>query len=528
MHPIQRAKTQPDHPAVIMAGSGETITYGQLDGAANRLAHWFRSQGLQAGDAVAVLMENSPRYYEVFWATQRSGIILVPVSTHLTASEVAYILEDSDARLLVTTLLFGPLVEQMQADGMALPLLTYGAKSEGGSDSSAENLLAAYPGTQIADQSVGRLMLYSSGTTGRPKGIVPAPPADPAVEAGTPLMMLAVHGFHFPTDGSSMYLSPAPLYHAAPLGWSTTVHRLGGTVVVMEKFDPEGALVAIEKFRITESQWVPTHFVRLLKLPEELRARYDLSSHQHAIHAAAPCPAAVKQAMLDWWGPIIWEYYAGSEGNGMTMVSGADWLTHPGTVGRAILGTIHVCDDAEDGDGAEVVAGEEGVIYFESPHPFAYHKDDAKTAEATHPLGWTTLGDIGRMDEEGFLYLTDRRSNMIISGGVNIYPQEIENLLLGHPKVMDAAVIGAPDAEMGECVVAVVQPVDLEHAGETLAAELREFLAGKLAKLKLPRLFDFRAELPREANGKLYKRKLKEEYQAKFHAEQSGAQTQRG
>ena len=519
MHPIQHAQTQPGHPAVIMAGSGETMTYRAMDEAANRIAHWLRAQGLAAGDVIAVLMENSPRYYEIYWAAQRSGIILVPVSTHLTASEVAYILDDSDARLLVTSQLFNPLVRQMQERGMSLPLLTYGAKSDGGGNSSAEEMLSACLSTPIADQSAGRLMLYSSGTTGRPKGIVPAPPADPAVEAGTPLMMLAVHGFQFPADGSSIYLSPAPLYHAAPLGWSTTVHRLGGTVVVMEKFDPEGALAAIEKFRITESQWVPTHFVRLLKLPEDVRTRYDLSSHGHAIHAAAPCPAAVKHAMLDWWGPIIWEYYAGSEGNGMTMVGAEEWLAHPGTVGRAILGTVHICGDAQDNKGTEVAPGEEGVIYFESPHPFAYHKDDAKTSEATHPRGWTTLGDIGRLDEGGFLYLTDRRSNMIISGGVNIYPQEIENLLLGHPKVMDAAVIGAPDAEMGECVVAVVQPVDMGDAGDALAAELREFLADKLAKMKLPSLFDFRAELPREANGKLYKRKLKEEFQAKFAAE---------
>ncbi len=511
MHPIQHAQMRPDHPAVIMAGSGEQITYGQMDEAANRIAHLLRGRGLAVGDAIAVLMENSPRYYEIYWAAQRAGIILVPISTHLTASEVAYILEDSDAKLLFTTPLFGPLVQQMQGAGMDLPLLIYGAAGE----NSADAALADCPVTPIGDQSAGRLMLYSSGTTGRPKGIVPAPLADPGVEAATPLMMLAVHGFHFPADGSSMYLSPAPLYHAAPLGWSTTVHRLGGTVVVMEKFDPEGALAAIEKYRITESQWVPTHFVRLLKLPEDVRSRYDLSSHSHAIHAAAPCPAAVKQAMLDWWGPIIWEYYAGSEGNGMTMVSSEEWLAHPGTVGRAILGTVHVCDDT----GAEVPAGAEGVIYFESPHPFAYHKDDAKTAEATHPEGWTTLGDIGRLDADGFLYLTDRRSNMIISGGVNIYPQEIENLLVGHPKVMDAAVIGAPDAEMGECVVAVVQPADMADAGESLAEELREFLSGKLARMKLPRLFDFRPDLPREANGKLYKRKLKEEYLTKSRAQ---------
>lgn len=509
MHPIQHAQMRPDHPAVIMADSGETVTYRQLDEAANRIAHWLRGQGIAAGDAIAVLMENSARYYEIFWAAQRSGIILVPISTHLTASEVAYILDDSDAQLLIATTMFAQLVEQLQAEGMDLPLLTYGT----GGENSAERSLAACRATPIADQSTGRLMLYSSGTTGRPKGIVPAPPADPAVEAGTPLMMLAVHGFQFPSDGSCKYLSPAPLYHAAPLAWSTTVHRLGGTVVVMEKFDPEGALAVIEKFRITESQWVPTHFVRLLKLPEDVRGRYDLSSHTHAIHAAAPCPVPVKQAMLDWWGPIIGEYYAGSESNGMTMVGAEEWLTHPGTVGRAILGTVHICDDAGD----EVPPGEEGVIYFESPHPFAYHKDDAKTAEATHPKGWTTLGDIGRLDDEGFLYLTDRLSNMIISGGVNIYPQEIENLLLGHPKVMDAAVIGAPDAEMGECVVAVVQPVDMADAGDGFSAELRAYLAETLAKLKLPSRFDFRPDLPREANGKLYKRKLKEEFQA-LHA----------
>lgn len=507
MHPIQHAQTRPDHPAVIMAGSGETISYGQMDKAASRMAQLLRARQLAAGDAIAVLMENSPRYYEIYWGAQRAGIILVPISTHLTASEVAYILQDSDARLLLTTKLFKPLVEQMRAAGLDLPVLSYDGSGEG----SAENALSACAAAPIDDQSAGRVMLYSSGTTGRPKGIVPAPPADPAVQAGTPLMMLAVHGFHFPADGSSMYLSPAPLYHAAPLGWSTTVHRLGGTVVVMEKFDPEGALAAIEKYRITESQWVPTHFVRLLKLPEEVRGRYDLSSHQHAIHAAAPCPVPVKRAMIDWWGPIIWEYYAGSEGNGMTMVGSEDWLAHPGTVGRAILGTVHICD----GSGNEVPVGDEGVVYFESPHPFAYHKDDEKTAEVTHAEGWTTLGDIGRLDEDGFLYLTDRRSNMIISGGVNIYPQEIENLLVGHPKVMDAAVIGAPDAEMGECVVAVVQPVDMAEAGDALAAELREHLSGELARLKLPRLFDFRAELPREANGKLYKRKLKDEYLAK-------------
>ncbi len=507
MHPIQHAQTRPDHPAIIMAGSGETVSYRQLDEAANRIAHWLRARGLQSGDAFGLLMENCARYHEIVWASQRAGTVLVPISTHLTAAEVTYILQDSDAKLLVTTQKFTALVERMRADGLEMPLLAYGT----GDDHAAERQLAAQPATPIADQSAGRNMLYSSGTTGRPKGIVPAPPADPSVEAIPPLVMLATHGFGIAGDGSSVYLSPAPLYHAAPLGWSSTIHRLGGTVVVMEKFDPEAALAAIERFRITDSQWVPTHFVRMLKLSDEVRRRHDLSSHKCAIHAAAPCPVEIKRAMMDWWGPILVEYYAGSEGNGMTMVKGPDWLSHQGTVGRAILGIVHICNEAGD----ELPAGQEGVVFFESPHPFAYHKDDAKTAEATHPKGWTTLGDIGKLDEDGFLYLTDRRSNMIISGGVNIYPQEVENLLVAHDKVMDAAVIGAPDPDMGECVVAVVQPVDMAEAGEILAAELTEYLSSQLARLKVPRLFDFRAELPREDNGKLYKRKLKDEYRAR-------------
>ncbi len=514
MHPIQHAKGRPDHPAIIMAGSGETVTYRQMDEAANRIAHWLRGQGLRAGDCFALLMENCARFHEVVWASQRAGTMLVPISTHLAAAEVAYILSDSDAQLLITSQKFTEMVDQMRGEGMVLPVLTY-SSADG---VSAQSALSAMPITPIADQSAGRNMLYSSGTTGRPKGIVPAPPEDDSVEAEPPLMMLAIHGFQFPTDGSSVYLSPAPLYHAAPLVWSSMVHRLGGTVVIMEKFEPEAALKAIEQFKVTESQWVPTHFVRMLKLSADVRARYDLSSHQHAIHAAAPCPVEIKRAMLEWWGPILFEYYAGSEGMGMTMISGPDWLTHQGSVGRAILGILHICGD----DGEELPPGEQGVVFFESPHAFSYHKDPAKTAEATHPKGWTTLGDIGWVDAEGFLYLTDRRSNMIISGGVNIYPQEVENLLVTHDKVMDAAVIGAPDADMGERVVAVVQPANMADAqgaaADALAAELTEFLSGQLARLKLPKHYDFRAELPREANGKLYKRKLKDEYQAMARA----------
>ncbi len=507
MHPIAHARNRPDHPAIIMAGSGETVTYGQMDAAANRFAHLLGARGLNRGDAFALLMENNARYLEIVWGSQRAGTMLVPVSTRLTAPEIAYILKDSEAKLLVGSTTFADVLEALGRERPGLDTLMLGE----GRDRDFEAALAAQPACLVADQAPGTVMLYSSGTTGRPKGIRPAPPADPDIQAVNPLVALATMGAGMPADGSMVYLSPAPLYHAAPLAWCSTAHRLGATIVIMEKFEPEAALAAIERHRVTDSQWVPTHFVRMLKLPAEDRLRYDLSSHRRALHAAAPCPVPVKQAMLEWWGPIINEYYAGSEGIGMTLVKAEDWLAHPGTVGRAIHGTVHVCGP----DGEEVPAGTDGLIYFENDVLPTYHNDPEKTADAMHAEGWMTLGDIGHVDEEGFLYLTDRKSHMIISGGVNIYPQEIENLLVTHDKVMDAAVIGAPDPDLGEKVVAVVQPVDMGDAGDALEHELRDFLDGRLSRVKMPRLFDFRADLPREANGKLYKRELRDEYEAK-------------
>lgn len=507
MHPIQHAKTRPDHPAVIMAGSGETITFGEMDTAANRFAQLLRSRGLGHGDAFAVLLENRIEYYTLIWGSQRAGTLLVPVSTRLTAPEISYILKDSGAKLLITSRYFDDVLPGIRKECPDLPVLLMGG--EGDEDFAAA--LDAQPTEPISDQLVGGVMLYSSGTTGRPKGIMPKPPEDPDPQAGNPLMAVATMGAGMPSDGSMVYLSPAPLYHAAPIGWSSTVHRLGGTVVMMEKFDPETALAAIEKYKVTDSQWVPTHFVRFLKLPPELRDKYDLSSHKRALHAAAPCPVPIKQAMIEWWGPIVNEYYAGSESIGMTMIHAPNWLTHPGSVGRAIHGKVHVCGP----DGSELGPGEDGLIYFENDILPSYHNDDAKTEEAMNVRGWMTLGDIGHLDEDGFLYLTDRKSHMIISGGVNIYPQEIENLLVSHDKVMDAAVIGAPDSDLGEKVVAVVQPMDMADAGEALEKELRDYLAPQLARIKMPKLFDFRPDLPREANGKLYKRELRDEYEAK-------------
>ena len=513
MHPITHAAARPDHPAIIMAGSGAIVTYAQMDANANRIAHWLRARGLGRGDPFAVLMENNAWNLQLVWGSQRAGTMMVPISTRLTAPEIAYILEDSGARALITSRAFDAELAALRPALGDLAVLVLGG--EGAED--MEAVLAAQPATPLPDPYPGLNMLYSSGTTGRPKGIRPAPPADDDVLAPNPLVGLAVMGAGMPADGSMVYLSPAPLYHAAPLAWCATVHRLGGTVVVMEKFDPEAALALIERYRVTDSQWVPTHFVRMLKLPEEVRTRYDLSTHARAIHAAAPCPVPVKREMIAWWGPVIVEYYAGSEGIGMTLIKSEDWLAHPGSVGRAIHGTLHICGP----DGEEVPPETDGLVFFENDTMPTYHNDPDKTAEATHARGWMTLGDIGRVDADGFLTLTDRKSHMIISGGVNIYPQEIENLLVTHDKVMDAAVIGAPDADLGERVVAVIQPINMADAGADLEQELRDFLAPSLSRIKMPRQFDFRPDLPREANGKLYKRELRDEYQQRAEAEEA-------
>ena len=507
MHPINHAATRPDHAAIIDAASGKTVTFGEMDAFANRMARWLRAHGVEHGTRVGLLLENRPLYLQLLWATQRIGAMLVPISTRLTAPEIAYILEDAECALLLTSAKFSDTAQVLGQTAPDIDIIDV--------DSAAfADDVASRSADMIEDPSPGQYMLYSSGTTGRPKGIVPPPPPSDDITAPNPLVGLATMGVGMPTDGSMIYLSPAPLYHAAPLGWCSTVHRLGGTVVIMDKFTPEGALAAIEKYRVTDSQWVPTHFVRMLKLPEEERSRYDLSSHRRAIHAAAPCPVPIKQAMIDWWGPIIQEYYAGSEGIGMSLVKSEDWLAKPGTVGRMVHGKVHVCAP----DGTELPAGETGLLFFENETLPSYHKDPEKTAEVMHERGWMTLGDIGHVDEDGFIFLTDRKSHMIISGGINIYPQEIENLLVAHPDVLDAAVIGAPDPDLGERVVAVIQPVDMAQAGDALEQTLRDYLEPQLSRIKMPRQFDFRPDLPREANGKLYKRELRDEYARKAEA----------
>ncbi|WP_329259270.1 AMP-binding protein [Actinoallomurus sp. NBC_01490] len=506
MHLGHIAALTPDKPAVIMAGSGKVITFRELDEESNRLAHLLRAEGLRPGDHVAFMLENHPSYLAIAWAAQRSGLYYTAISSRLQADELAYIIDNCGARVFLTSARLAEVATAVadRTPGVELRLMLDGAAP--GFDSYEERI-AGQPAGPIEDECEGVDMLYSSGTTGRPKGVKPtlslAPP-------GTPNKLTQLVSFLFQPDEHSVYLSPAPLYHAAPLRYCLTFHRFGSTVVVMERFDAEEALRLIERYGVTHSQWVPTMFIRMLKLPESTRSAYDLSSLKYAVHAAAPCPVEVKQQMIDWWGPVLHEYYAGTEGNCFVYADSKAWLAHPGTVGRPLLGEIHVCD--EEGD--ELPAGRVGTLYFGGGPQFEYHDDPAKTASSRDPLGrgWTTLGDVGYVDEEGFLYLTDRLSYMIISGGVNVYPQEAENVLAVHPKVADVTVIGVPDPEMGEAVKAVVQPMDLAEAGPELERELIEHCRANLAHYKCPRTVDFRGELPRHPTGKLYKRLLKDEY----------------
>ena len=506
MHPSIHASRNPDALAYCMPSRSEAVTYRALDEASNRFAQLLRASGLSAGDHIAILMENHPRLFELCWGAQRSGIVYTPISSRLTASEAAFIIADSGAKLLVTSGALRDVAAQLlpEMPGVTTRLMVSG--SIDGYDS-YEQAIAFHPSRPIADQSAGRDMLYSSGTTGRPKGVITAS-ALPAFDAQSPMAELC-HAL-YAMDENTIYLSPGPLYHAAPLRFSMTVMRLGGTAVAMERFDPLDFLRLIERYRVTHTQLVPTMFVRLLKLSAHERSQYDLSSLRCAIHAAAPCPIAVKEQMIDWWGPIIYEYYSGTEGNGMTMVDANSWLAHKGTVGRAVIGKVKICG----ADGEEVPIGETGTVYFAEGNAFEYHNDPVKTAESRNAKGWSTLGDIGHVDREGYLYLTDRKAYMIISGGVNIYPQECENVLVTHPKVLDAAVFGVPNEEFGEEVKAVVQLLDPSEAGKAMEDELIAFCHQHLSGIKCPKSIDFEAELPRHPTGKLLKRVLRDRYWA--------------
>lgn len=506
MHPSVHAARTPDKPAIVMAGSGTVVTYRELEERSNRFAHWLRSIGLNPGDRVALLVENHPRFYELCFGAHRAGLVFTAISTRLTAGEARYIVEDCGAGAMVATAATSA-VATAAAEG--LPALRACLMIDGAAPGwlAYEAQMDAQPATRIADECAGGDMLYSSGTTGRPKGVFAAPSLGPIDE---PIVLVDVMRNRYGVSQDTRYLSPAPLYHAAPLRFNMNVLRLGGTCVIMEHFDAEAFLRLVQAHRITHTQLVPTMFVRMLKLPAEVRARHDVSSLRCAIHAAAPCPIPVKRQMIDWWGPILWEYYAGTEGNGMTLCDSAEWLAHEGTVGRAVSGIVRIADD----DGNEMPTGEAGTVWFEGGRAFEYHNDPDKTATSRNPKGWSTLGDIGYLDADGFLHLTDRKAHMIISGGVNVYPQETENLLVTHPKVIDVAVIGVPDEELGETVKAVVTPRDMAEAGPGLERELIAWCRERLSPIKCPKSIDFEAELPRHPTGKLYKRLLRDRYWA--------------
>ena len=507
MYPGYWAASCPDKVVAILTSTREAITYAQLDSRSNQYSHYLYENGLRRGDHISVFMENNLRFFEVVWAALRSGLYVTTINRYLTAEEVAYIVEDSSSKSLVSSVHMSEVAEslaplipdcmhRLMVDGEATGWQSY------------EMMIRDMPTAPLTEQWIGGAMLYSSGTTGRPKGIIRPLPELQLTQLPVPdEAPSGPYGF----DQDSIYLSPAPLYHSAPFAFTTNIQRQGGTVVVMPRFDALDALRCIEEFDVTHSQWVPTMFVRMLKLSEKERTQYDLSSHEVAIHAAAPCPVDVKRRMIEWWGPIIEEYYAGTEGNGSTRIGSLEWLEHPGSVGKAASGEIHICDE----EGTELPVREAGIVYFEQDRmTYSYHNAPEKTRDARHPehSNWSALGDVGYLDEDGYLYLTDRKSFMIVSGGVNIYPQEIENALILHPAVLDIAVFGVPNEDFGEEVKAVVQIAAGMEESDELKDELIEFAREKLAHYMVPRTVDYIDEMPRLPTGKLYKRLLRDRY----------------
>jgi long-chain acyl-CoA synthetase len=507
MYTGKHAHLRPLQPAFIMAGSGETVTYAELEARSNRLAHLLRNRGLKRLDHYAIFMENNSRYLEACGAGERAGLYYTCINSYLTGSELAYIVTNSESRVLITSVAKLDVAREAlkECPKVELCIVVDGA-GESERIVGLQQATAGLPRTPIADEYLGAAMLYSSGTTGRPKGIVRPLAEQPPVEQ-LPIFNFLLDIWQY-REGM-IYLSPAPLYHSAPQAAVNLTIRMGGTAIIMESFDPERYLELVQKWRVTHSQLVPTMFSRMLKLPEVVRRRYDLSSLEIAIHAAAPCPARVKEDMIEWWGPIIHEYYGATEGLGFTACNSAEWLAHRGTVGRVLLGELHILDEAMQ----PCPGGTPGTIWFKTASPFEYFNDPNKTGEARSPDGsMSTVGDVGYVDGDGFLYLTDRATFMIISGGVNIYPQECENLLITHPKIADAAVFGVPNADLGEEVKAVVQPMPGITPGPDLAQELITFCSESLSRQKVPRSIDFEAELPRLPTGKLYKRLLRDRY----------------
>lgn len=502
MYPAVHARSNPDKAAIIM-GCGDVVTYRQLNDRSNQCANLFASLGLGKDNAIALFMGNGPDYFYATWGAQRSGLYYIPISTHLSAAETAYIVQNCEAQVMVVSYALRDVARQIRDELPGIHTwLMVGGTVEG--FDAFEERLDSFPISPIATELEGCVMLYSSGTTGYPKGIK-NPNPERAIGTPGPLEKGIMASFGIGAD--TVYLSPAPLYHAAPLRFCMAMHRIGATAVVMERFDPEQALRLIELHRVTFSQWVPTMFIRMLKLPQLMRDSYDVSSQQVATHSAAPCPVEIKQQMLDWWGPILIEYYGATEGHGGTQINSGDWLAHRGSVGRPVYGSVHILDE----HGQELPAGEVGVVYFAGGAAFEYHNSALKTAESR--VGkMSTVGDVGYVDQDGFLYLTDRKANMIICGGVNVYPQETENALVMHPAVADVAVIGVPNEDLGEEVRAVVEPIDFATSGPQLEQELIAWCRARLSHIKCPKSIDFERKLPRSDAGKLFKRRIRERY----------------
>jgi long-chain acyl-CoA synthetase len=487
--------------SALIVADGDTVSYRELYTRSQRVAALLHEAGLRRGDAVALVLPNRPQFFEITWGCQLSGLYYSAVNTHATADEVAYVVDDSEARAVFIDASMGDVAARLREINAGVHISVGGRLP--GWRAYEDGLSATGDAPAVSD---GSEMLYSSGTTGRPKAVRRPLPTDGNGSWAQSVLEMALRHYYKMTE-TSVYLSPAPLYHAAGVNYTMAVHRVGAAAIIMAKFDAEAVLRLIETHRVTHAQFVPTMFVRMLKLPQEVRQKYDVSSLQYLIHAAAPCPVDVKYRMMDWFGPIIHEYYGGTEGFAGATIGPEEWLAHPGSVGKPLT-PVHVIGE----DGEELAVGESGELFFEGGPDFEYFKDPDKTASITDEHGWRSLGDMGYVDEAGYLYLTDRSTFMIVSGGVNIYPQEAENVLVMHPKLVDAAVFGVPNDEFGEEVKAVVQPVDGVAAGPALEAELIEYCRSHLAAYKCPRTVDFDAELPRDPNGKLYKRRIRERY----------------
>ncbi|HSO95540.1 MAG TPA: acyl-CoA synthetase [Acidimicrobiia bacterium] len=502
------AEADPDRLALVDP-DGVEVSSGELLATANQLVHGLREIGLEAGDAVAMLLPNSREIFELYLAVLQAGFYLVPINWHLVGPEVAYIVQDCEAKAVVAHARFAD-AAQAAADEIDFPAT--GRFAVGGSIPgfrAYEELTAGQPTSAPADRTTGAVMNYTSGTTGRPKGVRrPLPGVPPETMAGGFGGMLFM--FRLQPFDDNVHICGSPLYHTAVLVFAGGAIHIGHTVVVMDKWTPEEMLRLIDKYRVTNTHMVPTQFVRLLALPDEEKARHDVSSLRHMVHAAAPCPPDVKKKMIEWWGPVIDEYYAASEGGG-TIVFADEWLERPGTVGRAWpIAEVVILDD----EGNELPAGEVGTVYMHmQTGNFEYFKDKGKTEQSRHGK-FFTVGDVGYLDPDGWLFLRDRKSDMIISGGANIYPAEIESVLIMHPQVADVAVFGIPHEDWGEEIKAVIEPVDPGLAGPELAADILSWSRDKLAKFKTPRTIDFTDEMPRDPNGKLYKRKLRDPYWA--------------